>query len=105
VNSIQANGVIILEGTQVLGLVQVNGSLEANEASMNSLQVNGQVALKNCLINNVAYINGSLTAKPKPLKWVVAHRRHTKTLYTSANHSNSHHSDDVTAHANLAKGA
>ncbi len=62
INSIQANGSVILDGTKVLGLVKVNGSLEADEAAIDSLQVNGQAGLKNCLISNSSIINGSLTA-------------------------------------------
>lgn len=62
VNAIHANGSVILEGTKVLGLVQVNGSLEADEATMDSLQINGQANLKNCLIRNGASINGALAA-------------------------------------------
>lgn len=62
VDSIQGNGSVILEGTKVLGVVLVNGSLNAEESAIESLQVNGQVDLKNCLINNTATINGSLNA-------------------------------------------
>jgi hypothetical protein len=62
VNFIQANGTVVLDGTKVLGLVQVNGTLEADEASMEGLQINGQAALKNCLISNDTHINGSLNA-------------------------------------------
>lgn len=62
VDSIQGNGSIILEGTKVLGLILVNGSLNAEESAIGSLQVNGQVDLKNCLVNNTATINGSLNA-------------------------------------------
>lgn len=39
--SINGNGAIILQGTQILGSVQVNGSLRAEDASMNCLEVNG----------------------------------------------------------------
>lgn len=51
-----------LEGTEILGTVSVNGSLNAEESAIGSLQVNGQVDLKNCLINNTTTINGSLNA-------------------------------------------
>ena len=63
VNSIQVNGTVVLKGTKVLGLMQVNGSVDADEASMDSIEVNGQAGLKNCLINNQSVINGSLTAE------------------------------------------
>ncbi len=62
VESIQANGSVILDGTKVLGIIQVNGSLDADEAAIGSLQVNGQVNLKNSLISDNAIINGSLNA-------------------------------------------
>ncbi|MGK5595273.1 MAG: hypothetical protein ACSNEK_07950 [Parachlamydiaceae bacterium] len=62
VDAIQANGSVVLEGTKVLGLVSINGSLNAEESAISSIKVNGQVDLKNCLINNTATINGSLNA-------------------------------------------
>ncbi len=62
VDSIQGNGMISLEGTKVLGLVLVNGSLNAEESVIDSLQVNGQAVLKDCLINHTATINGALDA-------------------------------------------
>lgn len=61
-DSIQENGSVILEGTKVTGLVQVNGSLNAEESAIKSLQVNGQADLQNCVITNTATINGSLNA-------------------------------------------
>ncbi len=60
VEAIQANGSVALEGTKVLGLVSVHGSLNAEESVLGSIQVNGQVDLKNCLINNTTTINGLL---------------------------------------------
>lgn len=63
IDSIQANGSVTLEGTKVLGILAVNGSLNAEESAVGSLQVNGQVDLKSCLINNTAIINGSLNAE------------------------------------------
>lgn len=62
IDSIQGNGSVILDGTKVLGLVLVNGSLNAEESAIGGLQVNGQVDLKNCLISNTTTINGSLNA-------------------------------------------
>lgn len=61
VDSIKGNGSVLLEGTKVLGLVLVNGSLNAEESAIGSLEVNGKVDLKNCLVNNTATINGSLS--------------------------------------------
>lgn len=62
VKSIHANGFVSLEGTKVEGMVQVNGSLEADESAMESLEVNGQVGLKNSLIRGTSIINGALIA-------------------------------------------
>lgn len=62
VDTIQANGSVILEGTKILGLVSVNGSCNAEESAIGSLQVNGQVKLKNCLIDNTTVVNGLLHA-------------------------------------------
>lgn len=62
IDTIQANGSVVLEGTKILDIVSVNGSLNAEESAIGSLQVNGQVDLKNCLINNTTTINGSLHA-------------------------------------------
>lgn len=61
-SSIQTNGAVILEGTKILGLAEINGSLQAEEAAMNSLQINGQVDLKNCFVPNGSNINGMLNA-------------------------------------------
>jgi hypothetical protein len=63
VNSIQANGSVLLEGTKVLGTVNVNGNLDADEAAIGNLHVNGQVGLTNCLVSNQSVINGSLSAE------------------------------------------
>ena len=62
VSSIQANGAVILDGTKVLGDVQINGSLNAEESEINTLQVNGQAELDNCVISDTTIINGSLNA-------------------------------------------
>lgn len=62
VDTIQTNGSIILDGTNVLDAVSVNGSLNAEKSSIGSLVVNGQATLKNCLVNNTTIINGSLNA-------------------------------------------
>jgi hypothetical protein len=62
VDAIQANGSLILEETNILGLVSVTGSLNADGSAIGSLQVNGQADLKNCLIDKTTTINGSLNA-------------------------------------------
>jgi len=59
---IQGNGSVVLDGTKVSGLVQINGSLKAEESAMGSLQVNGQTNLHNCVVTNTAVLNGSLDA-------------------------------------------
>lgn len=62
VDAIQANGNLALEGTKVLGLVSVSGSLHAEESVIGGIQGNGQVDLKNCLIDGTTTVNGSLNA-------------------------------------------
>jgi hypothetical protein len=61
-NSIQADGTAILEGTQVRGLTRINGILKAKASTLHALQVNGQAELNNCLITNGTSINGFLDA-------------------------------------------
>lgn len=62
VDTIQANGTVSLEGTKVLGLVNVNGSLYAEESAINSFKVNGQLVLKHCSISQTSSVNGTLSA-------------------------------------------
>lgn len=62
-NSIQSNGTVTLAGTEVSGLVQVNGSLKAKNSKINSIQVNGEADLRYCKITDTTIINGSLTAE------------------------------------------
>lgn len=71
-DSIQGNGTVILEGTKILGLVQVNGSLKAEESAINTLQVNGQTDLHNCVIANTTTINGSLNADNTKFKNILS---------------------------------
>lgn len=61
-SSIHGNGTVILEGTKISGLVQVNGNLKAEKSAINSLQVNGQTDLHDCVITNTTIVNGSLNA-------------------------------------------
>lgn len=61
VDSIQANGVVVLQGTEVTGFVQVNGNLEAAGATIGSLEVNGQAELYQCTVRNGTVVNGALT--------------------------------------------
>lgn len=63
VDSIQTNGAVFLKETKVTGIVNINGSLSAEESAINCLQVNGQVVLNNCLIQQTAIVNGSLDAQ------------------------------------------
>lgn len=62
VESIQVNGVAILDGTKVLKEILVNGRLQATESTLNTVQVQGLVELKNCLVSGETNINGSLIA-------------------------------------------
>jgi hypothetical protein len=68
VDFVQANGAVVLNGTQVLGEVNVNGSLQANNATIDSLQVNGSATLRSCQIANNCTINGGLVADSTKFK-------------------------------------
>jgi len=63
VSSIQVNGSVVLNEAEILGLVQVNGSLKADASKIHTLQVNGQANLNSCVIHDTAIVNGSLSAK------------------------------------------
>lgn len=62
VNNIQENGYVVLEKTDVLGHVQVNGAFKADRGVMMSLEVNGQADLRDCVISGKAVMNGFLDA-------------------------------------------
>lgn len=62
VDSISGNGMVTVNGTQVIGSTLVNGLLSADDASFFSLDVNGSAKLTQCTINDAATIKGSLTA-------------------------------------------
>lgn len=67
-HSIHSNGTVALESTEVLGLVQVNGNLDAQASVMDALLVNGQVNLYKCLIYKPSTINGFLKASNTEFK-------------------------------------
>ena len=62
VDTVQGCGLVVLEGTKVLGPVEVNGELEAQGAAMSSLRVNGHASLNNCFILGTTSIDGDLDA-------------------------------------------
>ena len=59
--SLEASGVVILDGTVVKGYVQVFGNLEATNADLGGIQVNGQVHLYGCTVRGYTIVNGALT--------------------------------------------
>lgn len=63
IDCIQASGAVSLNGTRVLGSVNLNGSLSAEKSSIGSLQVNGHVNLNDCVIEQSTVINGSVVAQ------------------------------------------
>jgi hypothetical protein len=63
VDSIQIRGAVTLISTRVLGLIEVNGSLEAETSMMNSLLVYGRAHLKNSTVSKRAIIQGALLAE------------------------------------------
>lgn len=63
VSSTEYNGYVEMEKTKVLGILQVNGGLKANDSLIKTLLVNGQVDLNNCVIVGATSINGFLNAR------------------------------------------
>lgn len=59
-SNIMANGSVVLEGTEVEGILQVNGSLQGKNTSLHSMQINGSVRLEDSIVRENAVINGSL---------------------------------------------
>ena len=60
--TVNANGVAKMNGTEVERHTQVNGSLRAVSAKLGTLTVNGDVILKRSEIRDVVKINGVLNA-------------------------------------------
>ena len=61
-SSLKSNGLVTLEGTTIRGVLDVNGKLEAQEATIGSLDVNGAVNLTNCQVKGKSKINGFVNA-------------------------------------------
>ena len=61
-SSLQINGYVNLNGTTITNLLQVNGSLTANQARIGEMQVFGQASLNNCIVKNKSIVTGSLNA-------------------------------------------
>ena len=62
VGSLSGNGMVTVNGTTVEGATNVNGILNADDASFSSLNVNGSASLIQCIVNQDAEIKGSLKA-------------------------------------------
>ncbi len=63
VDAINADGSVSLDGTKVKGLVEVNGTLSSQNATVGKIDVNGHVNLKDTLIEEDALVNGAFTAE------------------------------------------
>lgn len=61
-NGVQGNGFVTLDGTTVLGVVHVNGHLDAKNAKMASLSVNGNVCLTKSRVLGNSDITGFMSA-------------------------------------------
>lgn len=60
---IKENGLVVLQGTTVKGHTEVNGSLEADKATLGTLKVNGNCKLKDSTVEGEVLINGYLHAE------------------------------------------
>src|SRR3989338_8524573 len=58
IDSIEVNGFVKLDGTNVTDYLQVNGHLKAKNAKIEEMQVNGRANLDNCLIRKKSIICG-----------------------------------------------
>lgn len=63
VHSIQAEGILMLDGTRATGVTTVNGRLQAIGADLDRLDMTGQAIIKNTLIRTGAIINGPLMSE------------------------------------------
>lgn len=61
-SALKSNGFVTLEGTTVKGMVDVNGKLDAQGASLGDLEVNGAVSLTNCQVKGKTRVNGFVNA-------------------------------------------
>ena len=61
--SLQGSGRVVLNETQIVGYVDVNGSLFANGAHLGSASINGQATLYDSTVEGKSVINGSLCAE------------------------------------------
>ena len=62
VESLEANGAVNLNGTNVLGETVINGLLMAEDSNFNGVDVNGNAEFIQCSINHDALIKGALKA-------------------------------------------
>lgn len=61
--SVYVNGSVFLEGTIVTGEVKVNGSMQANKATLNNIELNGELQISNSNIAGNVRMNGFLQAR------------------------------------------
>ncbi|MBS0656272.1 MAG: hypothetical protein JSR46_10880 [Verrucomicrobia bacterium] len=62
VSSLSVNGSLTLDGTRIKGLLEVNGKLDAQDATIGSIDVNGSVHLANCQVSGKTAVNGFFSA-------------------------------------------
>jgi len=61
-DSLEGNGFISLDGTQVRGKVSVNGNLKAQNATIGFLVCNGHANLQDCVIFGTSEVKGFMNA-------------------------------------------
>jgi hypothetical protein len=67
-NSLNINGAVELRNTNITGMAEINGSIEALNAQIGQLQVRGAARLKKCVVNGTTVIHGHLYAEETTFK-------------------------------------
>jgi hypothetical protein len=62
VSTLDANGIVTLDGTKVKKKLTVNGTLTAKKASIQELEVNGSCHLADCTVGAKSTVTGRLSA-------------------------------------------
>ncbi len=87
VKKIQFNGNVKLDGTQVSGLVAVNGRLDASNTTIGMVQVNGATKLSDSQVEENCVVNGPLRARDCLFKGDMSVASHKVELASSQAHS------------------
>lgn len=80
IDALHDNGKVTLEGTQVVGVAEVNGSLSTQDATLGSLNVNGHAYLHNTKVIGKANITGFFNAEKSSFDSELCVKAHKITL-------------------------